>query len=406
MKILASCYACSPYQGSEPGMGWNFVSNLSKMHELYIITESKFKADLDRYFTEHPEMRENMHFYFVRKERHKILRKIWPPSYYWFYQIWQKKAYRLAVELNKKENFDLIHQLNMIGFREPGYLWKMNKPLVWGPIGGFHISPWRLLPSMGLRGCLFYGIRNILNLWQTRFTPRVNKMALRSSYIISATQDSYEVVTKLWHRNTVIIPEVGLTTISKHDKEYRRDVILRICWSGTHTPGKSLNLLLEAVCQCQHQKQVEIHVAGDGVYTKRWKQLAKKLKLENVFWYGWIPRDKALQLMQNADIFVITSLCDATSTVVLEALSMGLPIVALNHMGFANVVTEECGIKIDVNTKKQVVRDLANAIDRLYEDWTLRKRLSDGAEKRAKDFMWEKKAEQINQIYNDVRYSK
>lgn len=55
MKVLVNCYACSPYQGSEPGMGWNFVSNLSRMHELHILTECKFKEDIDKYFEEHPE---------------------------------------------------------------------------------------------------------------------------------------------------------------------------------------------------------------------------------------------------------------------------------------------------------------------------------------------------------------
>ena len=151
MKILVNCYACSPYKGSEPGMGWNFVKALASLYELHIITESKFKVDLDRYFTEHPEEMGKFNFYFIRKERHKKLRKIYPPSYYWFYKKWQKKAYKLALELHDKEKFDIIHQLNMVGYREPGYLWKIqNVPFIWGPIGGFNITPWNMLPSMGV----------------------------------------------------------------------------------------------------------------------------------------------------------------------------------------------------------------------------------------------------------------
>ena len=113
MKVLVNCYACSPYQGSEPGMGWNFVKCLSRLHVLHIITELKFKADLDRYFEEHPEDKPFFQFYFIEKNRHKKLRKIWPPSYYWFYKAWQKKAYKLAMTLDEKENFDIIHQLNI-----------------------------------------------------------------------------------------------------------------------------------------------------------------------------------------------------------------------------------------------------------------------------------------------------
>ena len=148
MKILINCYACSPYKGSEPGMGWNFVKCLCRLHELHIITESKFKPDLNRYFKEHPEETPFYHFYFIEKKRHKKLRKVWPPSYYWFYKSWQKKALRLAQILDKQENFDVIHQLNMVGYREPGYLYEIGKPLVWGPMGGFNITPWLLLLSL------------------------------------------------------------------------------------------------------------------------------------------------------------------------------------------------------------------------------------------------------------------
>lgn len=164
MKILVNCYACSPYKGSEPGMGWNFVKCLSKYHELHIITESKFQEDLDKYFNENPEEKRNYNFYFLKRERHNLLRKIYPPSYYWFYKKWQKKVLIFSQELDKHYHFDIIHQLNMIGYREPGYLYKLNKPFVWGPIGGFNITPWSLLSSMGIYGCIFYFCRNIINL--------------------------------------------------------------------------------------------------------------------------------------------------------------------------------------------------------------------------------------------------
>ena len=32
----------------------------------------------------------------------------------------------LGLKLDKKENFDIVHQLNMVGYREPGYLWKID----------------------------------------------------------------------------------------------------------------------------------------------------------------------------------------------------------------------------------------------------------------------------------------
>lgn len=50
MKVLINSYACSPYKGSEPGMGWNFVDALSKDNDVYVITEKKsLKEDITRF---------------------------------------------------------------------------------------------------------------------------------------------------------------------------------------------------------------------------------------------------------------------------------------------------------------------------------------------------------------------
>ena len=123
LKILVSAYACAPNKGSEPGMGWNFVIGLAKFHELHVIVEKrKWEQPINDFLEHNPGLNDSVTFYFIDKKRNKPLRKIWPPSYYWFYKKWQKKAYKLACQLDQKENFDLIHQLNMVGYREPGYL--------------------------------------------------------------------------------------------------------------------------------------------------------------------------------------------------------------------------------------------------------------------------------------------
>ena len=400
MKILVSCYACSPYKGSEPGMGWNFVRCLSRYHELHIITEGKFEKDIAQYLNQHPEKKPYYRFYFIWKQRHKVLRKIWPPSYYWFYKAWQKKALALAQELDAKENFDVVHQLNMIGYREPGFLWKMNKPFVWGPIGGFNITPWKLLYTMGCYGFIFYSFRNIINVIQMNTSVRVRNAIMKADALMCATQDDADTIKKLWNKDSVLMPEVGLAqndfAVTAKGKDNH---VLKLCWSGLHIPRKSLNLLLEALQEIGH---VELHVLGDGPKTLSWKKKARKLGLGNVIWHGKVDRKIALSVMQECDVFVQTSLSDATSTVLLEALSLGLPVIALNHLGFSNVINETCGMKIDVNNKKQIVRDFNKAIRELDRNRTLLSQLSSGAKKRAEEYSWSVKADIITSLYESA----
>lgn len=404
MKILINCYACSPYRGSEPGMGWNFVSSLAKHHELHVIVEKdEFEVDIERYLAENPKERKYYKFYFIKRDHHNTLRKIWPPSYYWFYKAWQKKALALAKELEAKENFDIVHQLNMAGYREPGYLWKIDKPFVWGPIGGFENAPWCMVPSMGIKGAVFYTCYNLINSWQMHTNWRVKSAINKADALISATVKIKEKIQKLYSKDSVLIPEVGFTGSADNAFAQRNDgEKLRICWSGLHIPRKALNLLLEALSVVRRD-DIELHVIGQGEKTNEWKKMAIRLGLDNIVWHGWVERSKALDIMQSCHLFCITSLNDLTSTVILEALSYGMPVIALDHCGFSNVITEHCGRKITIKNKKQVVRDFALAINEIADDEALRRRLSEGARKRALEYNWEEKANIICRIYNQIK---
>lgn len=383
-------------------MGWNFVKYLSVYHELHIITESKFEKDITSYLLQHPDEAGNMHFYFIKKERHKKLRKIYPPSYYWFYKQWQRKAFRKAYALSNAVQFDVVHQLNMAGYREPGYFDRLDLPLVWGPVGGLNITPWQLLPSMGFYGMVYYGMRNVINLMQMHFGRRVGKYALGSDIIIASTKDNHDRIKSLWKRDSAIIPEVGFTPFKEEIIINKRKGNLKICWSGLHIPRKALNLLLLALYECRNKSNIEVHVLGEGRCTPQWKKLARQLGLSQIKWYGWLKKEEAISVMNGCHLLCITSLSDLTSTVLLEALSLYLPVIAPDHCGFSNVITDECGIKIPLGSKKEVCSAFAKAIDNLYENEAYRLHLSGGARKRALDFRWDDKAKTITRLYREA----
>ncbi len=68
-------------------------------------------------------------------------------------------------------------------------------------------------------------------------------------------------------------------------------------------------------------------------------------KVAHLVSLGAVGAGTAAQASLDVD-FVITSLKDLTSTVLLEALAQGVPVICPDHCGFADVVTGECGLKI------------------------------------------------------------
>jgi glycosyltransferase involved in cell wall biosynthesis len=90
---------------------------------------------------------------------------------------------------------------------------------------------------------------------------------------------------------------------------------------------------------------------------------------------------------------------ELTSTVAVEAISLGLPVVTLNHCGMADLVTNECGIKVDVVSVDQIIHDFSHALLRLIGDEALRRSLSQGALVRSLDYSGKEKLASLNEIY-------
>lgn len=403
LRILVSAYACSPYQGSEPGVGWGFVSELARHHELWVIVEEeKFRSDIERYLADCPDLSKSVHFFFIPKQRNRLLRKIWPPSYYWFYRRWHEDALELAKRLHSEVKFDLVHQLTMVGFREPGYLWNMKIPFVWGPIGGMGRFPWRFMTKVGFHGALYYFSYNILNWCQSRLLSRPRLAAKAAGKaLISATPENQSEARALWGCESTVMTEVGLPRKPKDSGLGRNtNEPLRIVWSGLHIERKALNLGLEALAKLPSNVRCELHILGSGPLTNRWQALAVQLGIgDKCIFYGVLPRDRALSVMESAHLMLITSLRDLTSTVTIEAMALGVPVVCLDHCGFSHVVNETCGIKVPVVSPRQVVTDIAAAIERIDRDEQFRRSLASGALVRAKDFSFENKIALLNRVY-------
>ena len=47
INVLVNAYAVNPYWGSEQGMGWNWVVNIARYCNVYVITEGEFRDNIE-----------------------------------------------------------------------------------------------------------------------------------------------------------------------------------------------------------------------------------------------------------------------------------------------------------------------------------------------------------------------
>ena len=175
-------------------MAWNWCVNLAKYCELFIITESEFRNKIDATVPTLPQGK-TLHFYYnpVSEKVRQMCKNQGDWRFYHYYKKWQISTANIARKICQNEQIDILHQLNMTGFREPGYLWKVSRetgiPFVWGPIGGLKQCPRPYVEGCSTKMKSFLRIKNFLNKWQLNITNKVYKNKTFSCIIL---------VRKLW----------------------------------------------------------------------------------------------------------------------------------------------------------------------------------------------------------------
>ncbi|MEZ5550335.1 MAG: glycosyltransferase family 4 protein [Pseudomonadales bacterium] len=113
---------------------------------------------------------------------------------------------------------------------------------------------------------------------------------------------------------------------------------------STLTEQKGLSFLIDAAgILKQRRSNFVVLIAGDGPLRPELEQQAKQLRVDDVVKFvGWLP-GAASKLLPALDVFVQSSLWEANSMVLLEAMAAGCAIVTTNVGESRHVVDSDCG---------------------------------------------------------------
>lgn len=407
--ILLLAYAVSPTKGSEYAVAWNFITQMSKSNRLLVLYGKSDRAmgnfkEMDEFLK--TNTLENVTFIPVYGDVNKGKEGILYSSFikttlsdFFSYKEWHKKAYEVACEVLQKEKVDVVHFLCPIGFKEAGYLWKLDKPYIWGPVAGAHPRPFPLFKVLSMKECVIALGRNIIHPAMLCLLPQVRKAIKRTDVLLSATPLTQKQMLKLHHKNSYYLPENGILEIENSiPVSYSGDVPLKLIWVGTLCPRKGLSILLNALSLLDEKLSWSLDVIGEGDLREELHREATEKKLQNkIKWHDAMSRQDVQHYFLQSHLHIITSLGEATTTVLFEAMAKGIPTLALDHCGMAGVITERAGIKIKINTYDQVINDIAANIQFLIEHPDRINQLSAETIKSAKTYLWSERSKFLNQ---------
>lgn len=379
LRVLVLAYMISPVRGSEYAVAWNYVQAMRAHCDLTVlygsagphmgdVTDFAVPTFIDR------DESGDVAFHFVpepplaRRLNALNRRGILTYSFYLAYRIWHRGALAAARELMARETFDVIHYVGPIGYREPGYLWQMALPYVWGPIGGATSFPWRFRSALPGKGRLRLIARTLGNAIQLRYSSRVTKALRRADVLLTATTENQAIFQRLKGVESRHLPENGIEGTIRLDTAKFPAQPIRILWIGSLEARKGLILLIEAIGMLQDAQHVHVDILGDGPLRGELMQRATDLGVAQRFeWHGQVPRQRVLDLFDHSHLHVITGLNEANTTSIWEALGRSVPVLTLDHCGMRDVIAPTYGIGIPVTHVEQSSRDIAAALESLID---------------------------------------
>jgi glycosyltransferase involved in cell wall biosynthesis len=401
MKILIVGHACAPGLGSEPGFTWNWAWQMSRTHQVWVIAHPEYKARVDSYLATHPNDRVQF-IWVVPKSRFDY----WVPGsnkergirlHYW---LWVKEAYKQAAILYEQVNFDLVHHVSWSTIALPPPFWKLPVPAVWGPVGGGQSFPPSFISH--LRDKRIKELLRSLNLLFLPYSPTLRRTLANTSIVLATNVETRNLLDRAGASRVGLFLDCGVDGPLAPPAPRAVEGPVTLLWAGRLEPQKGLAIALHAMAACK-AREVRLLVAGSGSEQVQMADLARSLGVANrVEFLGQVPHETMERHFQNSDAFVFTSLRDSFGSVILEAMSNGLPVIALNHQGVRAFVPDDAAIKVPVNSPQQVITDLAQAFDTLAKNPQLKRTMSSAALAFAESQTWNRRAEKMNEIYAET----
>jgi len=173
-----------------------------------------------------------------------------------------------------------------------------------------------------------------------------------------------------------------------------------VLYVGRLTYKKGLFDLLKCATLLR-MTNISFVLAGEGeLYAKLRKQVRDIGLQDRIRFEGHVNTKDLIRLYQNASVFVFPSYYEGLPTAILEAMSVGLPVVATHVGGIRDVIKDgENGISIPPGAPER----MAEAISVLIQDRELRKELGRNARRTIEEsYTWDRVTDRLENCYSSL----
>ena len=366
MKILMSALACEPGNGSELEVGFRTVLAAAGAHEVWLLTNKDSIPALRRALDDRPEG-DRIHLEGIDFGVDALgLALLTIPGFHFYYDRWQRRAAARALELDREVDFDVVHHVTLAAYWTRTGVAVLDKPLVWGPVGGGVEPPLRLLGELSWRG-LFEDAGRVLT---RRLLGRLGPARLAQQRAVVTFAQNTATLKKI-HTPGRISVLTNATAIDLGNLRFSGTRTREVFVVGRLIAWKAPMLALRAFRYVRNADATLVF-CGEGPERHRLSRAARRWGIAHrIRFEGWLRREMLLARLASAGALLHPALHEEAGLCVAEALALGTPAVCLDHGGPTEILRQwprTASASIPVGAREVTAKHLAAAIDRLLDD--------------------------------------
>jgi len=334
-------------------------------------------------------------------------------------QFYQKRIVRRMISGSSVKNKKyiahssslVVHQVCPVSPKEPSILSGLGVPVVFGPLNGGMTYP-----------ASFSAYESRLTYWSNKMGRLLSVIAntvfrgkREADIIMVANVRTQKALPENLQGDVRLVVENGVDLSLWSAKFVLNDKasvsvgvadIPSFVYVGRLVHLKAVDVLLDAFFSALKQYgPMHLHIVGDGDQRSYLESMIAdhSLAVGLVTFHGWVSQKEILPILLRSRALVLASLHECGGAVVLEAMASSIAVVCTRWGGPEDYVDDSCGILVDPISRDYLVAGFSDAMLRLAQDEDCAKAMGvSGRKKIEQEYDWEKKVDQVIDIYQEV----
>lgn len=405
-KIFVSAFSCMPHIGSEPGVGWHWIMEMSKYYELWVLVHKEPIDDIEKYVKQHG-IDQQIHFIYFDIPLNSLFFK--DGKFRWvrtYYVLWTMLANKIVRKTMEENGIEIFHNLTFGNAIWPVSHFGQKKIFIWGPIGGVETIPKEFSINYNFKSRCFEAVRRIM-VKSLIFNWGFLKRCRNANLILCKTEDMLNTIPSKYQHKAHLCTDVAVETrdaeSAKKIQARRNDIDINFLSVGRLDGWRGFDLLIEAFAiaaiKIPHMK---LTILGDGIERNNLENLACRKGVSNIVnFIGSVSVNDYIKYIQSCDVVVNSCLKEGAVTVSFDSMRYGKPLICIDSGGFTKYFNREYAIVLPRNNRQELICSLAEAMLKMTNK-DIRESMGEKAKTAGNSFSWDVKGTIIFKLIDNA----